>query len=83
MSNAVIDRQKNCCQEFWYILPDVEIQLEQSYNDNPACKKNLVQGCQASTCGLLLVRALVQVLQNSGSLMVVLRFTTLPALDCH
>ena len=36
---------------------------------------------QASTCGLGLALAWVQVLQNSASLMVLLRFTTLPARD--
>ena len=36
---------------------------------------------QASKCGLALARALVQVLQNSASQMVVLRFTTLSARD--
>ena len=44
--------------------------------------KSLVM-CQASTSGQVLALARVQVLQNSGSLMVVLRFTTLSALDCH
>ena len=39
--------------------------------------------CQASTCGRVLARARVQVLQNSASRMVVLRFTTLSARDCH
>ena len=40
--------------------------------------------CQASsTCGRVLARALVQVLQNSASWMVVLRFTTLSERDCH
>ena len=39
--------------------------------------------CQASTCGRVRARALVQVLQNSGSRMVVLRFTTLSARDRH
>ena len=39
--------------------------------------------CQASTCGQVLARALVQVLQNSGSQVVVLRFTTLSAQDRH
>ena len=39
--------------------------------------------CQASTCGRVLARARVQVLQNSGSRMVVLRFTTLSARDRH
>ena len=37
--------------------------------------------CQASTCGRVLARALVQVLQNSASWMVVLRFATLSTLD--
>ena len=31
---------KGCCQEFWYILSGVDNQLEQSYNHNPARKKN-------------------------------------------
>ena len=39
--------------------------------------------CQASTCGRVRARARVQVLQNSGSRMVVLRFTTLSARDRH
>ena len=39
--------------------------------------------CQASTCGRVLALAQVQVLQNSGSRMVVLRFTTLSARDGH
>ena len=42
--------------------------------------------CQASTCGRVLgrgSRASVQVLQNRGSQMVVLRFITLSAQDCH
>ena len=39
--------------------------------------------CQALTCGRVLARARVQVLQNSGSQMVVLRFTTLSAWDSH
>ena len=39
--------------------------------------------CQASTSGQVLARARVQVLQNSGSRMVVLRFTTLSARDRH
>ena len=39
--------------------------------------------CQAHTRGWVLARARVQVLQNSGSQMVVLRFTTLSARDCH
>ena len=41
--------------------------------------------CQAKTCGQVLALALVQVLQNSGNLimMVFLRFTTLSALDHH
>ena len=41
--------------------------------------------CQASACarGLVLARARVQVLQNSGSWMVVFRFTTLSARDRH
>ena len=39
--------------------------------------------CQASTCGRVLARAQVQVLQNSGSLMVVSRFTTWSVRDCH
>ena len=38
---------------------------------------------QASTCGRVLAWAQVQVLQNSGSQMVVLEFTTLPARDRH
>ena len=32
-----------CCQEIWYILSDLDIRLEQSQNDIPACQK-LVQG---------------------------------------
>ena len=39
--------------------------------------------CQAHTCGRVLARARVQVLQNSGSRMVVLRFTIVSARDRH
>ena len=39
--------------------------------------------CQARTCGRVLARARVQVLQNSGSRMIVFRFTTLSARDRH
>ena len=38
---------------------------------------------QASTCGRVLARAQVQVLQTSGSQMIVLRFTALSERDCH
>ena len=38
---------------------------------------------EASTCGQVRARAWVQVLQNSGSQMVVLRFTTLSAQSCQ
>ena len=38
--------------------------------------------CQASTCGRVLALARVQVLQNSGSQMVVLRFTPLSSRNC-
>ena len=39
--------------------------------------------CQSSTYGRVLVQAWVQVLQNSASRMVVLRFATLSARGCH
>ena len=39
--------------------------------------------CQALTCGQVLAWAWVQVLQSSGSLMIMLRFTTLSAWDRH
>ena len=39
--------------------------------------------CKASTCWRVRARARVQVLQNSASWLVVLRFTTLSARDCH
>ena len=39
--------------------------------------------CQASTCGRVLAWALVQVLQNNASRMVMLRFTILLARDRH
>ena len=32
-------RSKVCAQEFWYFVPGLDIQLEQSENDNPALKK--------------------------------------------
>ena len=31
--------KKNCGQEFWYILSGLDIQIEQSDNDDPALKK--------------------------------------------
>ena len=37
-------QQKVYSQEFWYIVSGIDIQLEQSQNDNLACKK-LVQRC--------------------------------------
>ena len=40
-------RSKICIQEFWFIVSDVDIQPEQSQNDNPACKKKkAVPGCE-------------------------------------
>ena len=34
-----------CCQDAWYILSGLDIQLEQSENKNPALR-NLVEGCE-------------------------------------
>ena len=38
-------RSKVCIQEFWYFVPGLDIQPEQSENDNPARKK-AVAGCK-------------------------------------
>ena len=38
-------QQKVFSQEFWYILSGLDIQLEQSENEDPPHKK-LVQGCK-------------------------------------
>ena len=43
----------------------------------------LLSSTKACTCGLGLALALIQVLQNNGSQMVVSRLTTLSARDCH
>ena len=32
-------QSKVCVQEFWYFVPGLDIQHEQSENDNPALKK--------------------------------------------
>ena len=32
-------QSKVCVQEFWYFVPALDIQPEQSENDNPALKK--------------------------------------------
>ena len=32
-------QSKVCVQEFWYLVPGLDIQPEQSENDNPALKK--------------------------------------------
>ena len=34
-----ICRSKVCVQEFWYFVSGLDIQLEQSENDSPVCKK--------------------------------------------
>ena len=34
-----------CFQEIWYTFSGLNIQLQQSWNDNPACKK-ILQGCK-------------------------------------
>ena len=36
-------RSKVCVQEFWYFVPGLDIQLEQSENNSPICKKNRLQ----------------------------------------
>ena len=33
-------QSKVCIQEFWYIMSGLDIQPEQSKNDNPASKKS-------------------------------------------
>ena len=38
-------RSKVCVQEFWYVVPGLDIQPELSKNDIPACKK-AVAGCK-------------------------------------
>ena len=43
--NAKMYRPKVCVQEFWYFVHGLDIQLEQSENDNPARKK-AVAGCE-------------------------------------
>ena len=32
-------RSKVCVEEFWYFVPDIDIQVEESENDNPALQK--------------------------------------------
>ena len=38
-------QSKACVQEFWYFVSGLDIQLEQSENDNPVCKKSDA-GCE-------------------------------------
>ena len=53
-----------CSQEFWYILSGLDIQLEQSENEDPAHKK-LVQGCK--TLRVTYSFSLARRLQTHGS----------------
>ena len=56
MSNAALRqhilKQGFGSQEFWYIMYGLDIQLEQSENNNPLCKK-ICQRLLAVTCHIL------------------------------
>ena len=41
-------QSKVCVQEFWYFMPGLDIQPEQSEDDNPASKK-AVAGCDTAS----------------------------------
>ena len=58
-----------CVQEFWYFVPGIDIQPEQSKNDNPDAKK-AVKGCEtlrAIYCRLARNQGLVVKVSHSRS----------------
>ena len=44
---------KVCVQDFWYFVPGLDIQPEQSENDNPACKKSCDRLLNTPTSNIL------------------------------